>query len=596
MHATQNDIASGNAPTINVVGAFTDGGVPIGNSGDTTNSFEFTNTTSMTHGTHTFKIGARLRDAINRSTSLSNFNGTFTFNGGTGPELDASGDAISNTLVNLTALQVYQRALLGQPGGVASYFTLNAGKALTSVNQFDVGIFLNDDWRVRPTLTFSYGLRYETQTNIHDYADLAPRFGLAWNVDGKGTRPGKTVLRAGAGVFYDRIADTVSLAAERYNGLTQQSYFLQNVTSFPSIPSIGSLGLQPQQLQPIYSGIEAPRTYQASIGIERQINKHFRLISQYVETRGVHLLNTRNVNAPINGVYPYGDQTIRLLTESGGLSHTHQLFFSPNINYKKLFLFGFYVYSHGMDNNEGQPADPYNLKAEWGPSSFADVHHRFVMGTSIPMPLKLSIMPFIVASSGSPYNITTGQDTNEDGVAAERPSLNPTISSASCVGSNLKYESGFGCFNLDPTSATQMMRNFGRGPASFTVNMRVSRTWSFGHKGESGPQNQFGPPGGGGPPPGGGGGPRGGGGPGGGGPPPGMFGGANNGNKYNLTLTASARNLLNHANYAAPNGSLSSPLFGQFTALTGGFGPGPMGGGQSSTFERKIDLQLRFQF
>jgi hypothetical protein len=71
-----------------------------------------------------------------------------------------------------------------------------------------------------------------------------------------------------------------------------------------------------------------------------------------------------------------------------------------------------------------------------------------------------------------------------------------------------------------------------------------------------------------------------------------MFGGATSGKKYNLTLTASARNLLNHANYAAPSGDLSSPLFGQYTSLTGGFGPMS----NASTFERKIDLQLRFQF
>jgi hypothetical protein len=71
-----------------------------------------------------------------------------------------------------------------------------------------------------------------------------------------------------------------------------------------------------------------------------------------------------------------------------------------------------------------------------------------------------------------------------------------------------------------------------------------------------------------------------------------MFGGVNSGKKYNLTLTASARNLLNHANYSAPSGDLSSPLFGQYTSLASGFGPL----GASSTFERKIDLQLRFQF
>jgi len=71
-----------------------------------------------------------------------------------------------------------------------------------------------------------------------------------------------------------------------------------------------------------------------------------------------------------------------------------------------------------------------------------------------------------------------------------------------------------------------------------------------------------------------------------------MFGGATSGKKYNLTLTLSARNLLNHANYASPSGNLSSPFFGQYTSLASGFGP--MGG--ASTFERKIDLQLRFQF
>ena len=93
--------------------------------------------------------------------------------------------------------------------------------------------------------------------------------------------------------------------------------------------------------------------------------------------------------------------------------------------------------------------------------------------------------------------------------------------------------------------------------------------------------------GGGGPPPGGGmgGGMRGG--------PGGMFGGTNSGKKYNLTLSASANNLLNHANYAAPSGDLSSPYFGEYRSLAGGFGP--MGGG-SSTYNRKIDLQLRFTF
>jgi len=98
---------------------------------------------------------------------------------------------------------------------------------------------------------------------------------------------------------------------------------------------------------------------------------------------------------------------------------------SPSINYKKLFLFGFYSLSYGKDDNEGLPANPYNLRAEWGPSSYADVRHRFVMGTSIPLPFQVSISPFIVLQSGTPYNITTGLDPNHDGIFTARPNRSP---------------------------------------------------------------------------------------------------------------------------------------------------------------------------
>jgi hypothetical protein len=73
--------------------------------------------------------------------------------------------------------------------------------------------------------------------------------------------------------------------------------------------------------------------------------------------------------------------------------------------------------------------------------------------------------------------------------------------------------------------------------------------------------------------------------------PGGMF-GASTGKKYSLTLSLMAQNILNHANYAAPSGDLSSPYFGESRSLAGGFGP--MGG--ASTYNRKIDMQLRFTF
>jgi hypothetical protein len=217
------------------------------------------------------------------------------------------------------------------------------------------------------------------------------------------------------------------------------------------------------------------------------------------------------------------------------------------------------------------------------------------MGTSIPFFKSISISPFLILQSGSPYNITTGQDPNHTGVAAVRPALTAGASAASCSGTSLVYEAKFGCFNLNPAvGAATIERNYGRGPGSATLMLRLSRTWAFGGKREADPNATMGGPGGGGPPPGGGGGGgggmRGGGGPPPGGAPPGM--GFNSGRRYTVTLGVNAMNALNHPNYGAPVGDLSSPFFGESLSLAGGFGP--MSG--SGTYNRKIDAQVRFGF
>jgi hypothetical protein len=614
-----NQFGDNTLPAISVQGAFEGGGAQIGNSGNLVKRFELTNITTYTHATHTLKWGARLRHSNIDDTSLNNFGGTYTFFGGVGPVLDANNNPIAGTSIQLTALERYRRTLLGQQlglsaaaiqalGGGASQFSLNAGTALASVSQFDAGIFFNDDWRIKPTITLSYGLRYEAQTNIHDWSNLSPRIGLAWALDGGKGRQAKTVLRAGFGTFFDRLNENATLQELRFNGQTQASFLIRNPDFYPAIPSLTLLeaGRQPQQLRFVDDQFRAPRHYQASMGIERQINQYFRLSTQYMESRGTNLQRQRNINAPVNGVYPYGDAQIRLLTESSGYSRTRQIILSPNLNYKKLFLFGFYSLSYGKSNAEGLPADPNDLRAEWGPSNFGDIRHRVLVGTSVPVPWKLTLNPFFVANSGAPYNITTGRDTNGDGFAMERPAL-VSATALNCNGTGLVYAPGFGCFNLNPGPGDTIIgRNSGRGPANVTLNLRLARTWAFGSKSEGREEN--------GPPPGmgglrgmeggrgGPGGGPGGGGPGGGGPPMmgggrgpgggfrGMF-GADAGKRYAITLSVSARNVFNTANYSAPSGDLSSPFFGQYRSLAGF---GPFGG--ANTFNRRLDLQLRFTF
>jgi hypothetical protein len=594
------------APALIVQGAFESGGAQVGNSGAVNTHLEWTNTTTMTHGTHTWKFGARLRWARIEDTSVNNFGGTYTFFGGIGPELDENFQPVGGALVQLTALERYRRTLLLAQlgysaamiralGGGASQFSMAAGQPLAAVSQTDAGLFFNDDWRLRRNLTLSYGLRYETQSNISDYGNWAPRFGLAWGL-GRGNNV-KTVVRVGAGIFYDRVGETLTLQALRFNGVTQQSYLLRNPDTFPLIPDPAALAAfqQPQRLQLLYAGVNAPRTYQASVGVERQINSHARVSVQYITSRGAHLLRSRNINAPLDGVYPFGDTQVRLLSESTGNSRTHSLVISPNVNYKKLVIFGFYSLGFGKTDAEGMPADPYNLRAEWGPASWADVRHRAMLGMNLPLPGKITLNPFLMATSGMPYNITTGRDTNGDSFTAERPALLAGVGQAACQGPDLFYSAQFGCFSLNPAPGTQIPRNFARGPANVTLNLRLARTWGFGNRGETA-ANEPRPPMGDGPRPGGG--------PGAGGPPPGggppmgggrgmggMFGGVSTGKRFNVTLSAMVRNLLNTANFAPPSGDLSSPFFGEYRSLAGF---GPMGG--ASTYNRREDLQLRLTF
>ncbi len=396
-----------------MVGAFTGGGASGGNSGATNNNWELTNVSTLTRGRHTFKWGGRARQARLTDVSANNFAGTFTF-----------------------------YTLADYESGRPAQFSINTGTPLTKVSQTDAGVFVNDDWRVRPNLTVSYGLRYEVQTNLGGLGNWAPRVGIAWGWNKN------TMLRGGIGVFYDRIPLSVTLNERRFDGVAQQAYFILNPAFYPVIPELAA---QPQQTRPVASDLRAPRLYQSSLGIERQFTQGSRLTVTWVNSRGVHLLNVRNL-----------DQSLRLLTESAGVSRQNQVVANFNATYKKLTLFGNYALSYGKDDNEGLPADPYNLRAEWGPSSYGDIRHRGVITASAALPWGFAASPFFVVNSGPPYNITTGLDPNHTGAATARPGLVD------------------GGFTLNPAPGTSIEHNYGRGPGAVNLGMRVSRTWSFG--------------------------------------------------------------------------------------------------------------------
>jgi hypothetical protein len=184
--------------------------------------------------------------------------------------LDASGQPV---LINISSIESYQRTLLFQAmglpanqirvlGGGASQFSIDAGTPSVFAGQFDLGIFVGDDRRIRPNLTLSL-VRYETQTNINNGRDFAPRIGLAWAPGGSlNTRP-KTVIRAGFGTFYDRFGLANTITARLYNGIVQQQYVITNPDFFPTVPSLASLaslGASPSTsiIQEVSSQLRAP--------------------------------------------------------------------------------------------------------------------------------------------------------------------------------------------------------------------------------------------------------------------------------------------------------------------------------------------------
>ena len=632
-HTEEDQLAGSNLPGLTVGGAFNGGGAQVGKTTDTENHYELQNYTTVTAGAHTWKFGVRTRAVTVDNYSPQNFTGSYFFNGGGVGGLNceiASPDPAD--CAQLSSIQVYSDTLqfiqqspltgaalaaaLQQRGLGPSQFTITQGIALANVNQVDVGAFVGDDWRVRPNLTLSLGLRFETQTNIHDWHDWAPRIGFAWAPgQGKNNPRPKTVFRGGFGIFYDRVSEQNIETAERYGSLQQQYVIGQSATNpIPFDPTTTGLpaGLQllaPHTVELLDSNLHAPYILQEAFTVERQLPRNTTISESYVNSHGLHELMSNDINAPLpgtytgpgTGVYPLASQYATnpvLLMQSSGLFNQWQLITNvrSQLN-KRISLNGFYMYGRAYSNTDGVntlPANPYSMQGEYGPSSL-DQRNRVFVGGTITTWWGVLAAPFFTANSGAPFNVISGTDPYGTALTSTlftaRPGISPTPTKYLIDG-----------LYLDPNpkpGETILPRNFGRSPGSVSLNFRLSKTFGFGGSRESSANtNNGGNFGGGGG--GGGRGPRGGGpgggfagGPGGGGPG-GFFrglGGGSTGQRYNLTISVQARNLLNHVNPGPINGIVTSPLFGESNNLAGGVGAFAQSG-----LNRRIDLQARFTF
>jgi Carboxypeptidase regulatory-like domain len=551
------------APAINVLQNFESGGSPQGTVHSSENHYEFQNYASLSLTNHYLRFGGRIRDVQNTNYSNANFQGTYTYS-------------------NLNAY------LAAKP----SQFSITTGTPTQSASVLDLGLYAEDDWKVRPNFTLSYGLRFETQNHIQNKANFAPRVALSYGLGPSG-KPPKTVLRAGYGVFFNRFTYDLLLNTNRYS-LDQQGQ-IQTIQSNPNGTPPDSTSEESVGLPTFYRtqpGLNAPSTIEAGTGIEHQVNKNVSVSATYLYSRGIHQFLSRNIDAPL----PDGSRPALDLCPSNPIGAApgtpcniyeydslavfkeNQIFLNLNVRYgQRLTFTGFYVYSKANSDTGGpgyHPSNQYDIMQDYG-RQFFDVRNRVFAFANYTAPYGFRISPFLSASSGAPFNLQLSQDNNGDSFFNDRPVFASSTSNPATVDTT-KY----GNFDISPTppSGTKIIPiNYGNGPIQFAMNMRVAKSFGIGPKVEEGKGARV--DGGGGP-----GGGRGGGrgmpgmGLGGNGPNPG---GQNNrvDRRYSITFSAFAHNIFNVVNLAPPNGTLggppdgttNSPFFGKSTQLASGF-------------------------
>ena len=593
--------ANSTAPLLHVAGAFNGGGADSPHSLDVADSFELHNNSYSVRGTHTIKFGARLRGTLDRTRSPQNFDGTYTFSGGDlEPLLDSNNQPVMvgsvPQLAPISAIERYRRTLLFQQlgyspsiirqlGGGATEFSLSAGQPQLTVSQFDFALFFNDDWRIRPNLTLGLGLRYEGQTNLHDWGDFAPRLSIAWS-------PGnskKTVLRAGYGIFYDRFALSNTLNAGRYNGSVQQKYVVTDPDFFPNVPAVSALGSSSvQAVERINPALRAPLLMQTVITLERQLTARTTVALTYSNAHGMRMLRSEDVNAPLpgtynpgvagSGVFPLGTAGPVFEMESNGRYEQNQLIANVKTQLNSgTTLFAFYVLNRAMSDTDGVgtfQANPYDRRGEYGPAS-TDVRHRITAGGSMALPWAVRVSPYVVVQSGAPFNITSGNDLYGTTLFNSRPSFANDPSKPGLI------PTSYGLLDPNPSLGERLVpRNFGRGPGLISFNLRIGKAIGFGPAKESeGKAAQ------------------------GGGAVPvnavgkhglkSILGPPATSRRYNLSLSMSIRNLLNHNNPGPIVGDVTSALFAHSNQMAGA--PNREGFYETAN-SRRLEMQMRFTF
>ncbi len=344
------------------------------------------------------------------------------------------------------------------PGQSPVDYTQRFGTGFVRYGQTLYSAFVQDNWRALQRLTVNLGLRYDYQSITNDKNNFAPRLGFAWDATGDG----KTVVRGGAGIFYDQyyMYITRRFLLEGVDAQIRTYRFTYGATPTPGAPAF------PNSLSSAPAGaIEAVRDYvylpaskllnpysmQFSLGVQRTLFDNWTLTVDLLHSRTLKQMRVNDINAPApfvrtipgqirtataaDATRPFGTtfQGVRTrkvpVIENSASSNYDALDAGLLRRFHNRFqLEAHYVYSsaltYAMFFGEADTGVP-NLfgvdeRLDRGPSDFHQ-RHRFVANGLFELPFQSQLSFVTTLGSGLPVNPVTGVDNNGDGYLVDRP-------------------------------------------------------------------------------------------------------------------------------------------------------------------------------